>query len=261
MVTKSIKNILFSFLSILLGLCYFIYQQIQKRERKNPLLFRIFTAIFLVHLAMGIYTFCIPSSLSIHKFEPIAIRTLELPSPIKKRSPPKSAPKASHSAKPSPSMPHKLKPSPTHKNHKINNPEKINAIHDILQKVTNREDKEFSEESFSSEKVIQLDYLQDSTTSDIPESPHFSNDFLAYSYHKKIVDFLRSSLQLPEIGDVRVKISLKSNGRVDTLVILKSYSEKNQEYVKKKLFELTFPISTEDASISSTELVLTLTSD
>ncbi len=60
-------------------------------------------------------------------------------------------------------------------------------------------------------------------------------------YSDEISSRLKLLLKLPEFGSVTVKLTLKRNGEVKQVDILKSLSELNAEYVKKALVTIRFP--------------------
>ena len=61
------------------------------------------------------------------------------------------------------------------------------------------------------------------------------------SYHTSLVENLQSSLQLPEMGDVRVKISIAAPGKLTSVQILDTKSAKNAEWLKNQLPLLELP--------------------
>ena len=61
------------------------------------------------------------------------------------------------------------------------------------------------------------------------------------TYHLSLIDLLQSSLQLPELGDVRVKIVLSAPGAFSLIQILDAKSEKNAQWLKNQLPLLPLP--------------------
>ncbi|HEX2583453.1 MAG TPA: hypothetical protein VHL30_04990 [Chlamydiales bacterium] len=58
---------------------------------------------------------------------------------------------------------------------------------------------------------------------------------------EQIAALLQEYLELPEFGEVKIKLSINPNGRLEKLEILEAKSEKNAEFLKKRLPELPFP--------------------
>lgn len=61
------------------------------------------------------------------------------------------------------------------------------------------------------------------------------------SYESHIVQLLHTSLDLPEFGAVKLKISIDSLGRVQAIEILEKKSEKNARYLKEAILNMSFP--------------------
>lgn len=61
------------------------------------------------------------------------------------------------------------------------------------------------------------------------------------SYYAALVSSLKSHLKLPELGEVKVQITIKRNGSVHKLEILGSKNDWNKEYLEKHLPELSLP--------------------
>lgn len=78
------------------------------------------------------------------------------------------------------------------------------------------------------------------------------------TYHLCLIDLFQSSLQLPELGDVRVKIILSSPGTLDSVQILETKSEKNAEWIRNQLPLLALP-SFNDFGIVDAILEFTIT--
>lgn len=78
------------------------------------------------------------------------------------------------------------------------------------------------------------------------------------TYHLSLIEFLQSSLQLPEVGQVRLKITLSSPGIISSIQILNSKSEKNAQWLKTQLPLLDLP-SFPDFGIVDNVLEFTIT--
>ncbi|MDE3045070.1 MAG: hypothetical protein KGJ02_00270 [Verrucomicrobiota bacterium] len=62
--------------------------------------------------------------------------------------------------------------------------------------------------------------------------------------------FLQNALELPEYGEVKVRLTIDTAGHVASLEILETKNEKNEEFLKKRLPELQFPCLNKSASLS-----------
>lgn len=60
-------------------------------------------------------------------------------------------------------------------------------------------------------------------------------------YEEELVIYLESLLSLPEKGDVKLKLTLKREGNVQKIDILKTTSESNKKYVESTLIPCCFP--------------------
>jgi colicin import membrane protein len=61
------------------------------------------------------------------------------------------------------------------------------------------------------------------------------------TYAQEIALYLKHRLQLPEYGEVKIKLTLNANGKVSSVKITSSNSDKNRELVEKKVPTITFP--------------------
>lgn len=61
------------------------------------------------------------------------------------------------------------------------------------------------------------------------------------SYQDTLVSYLHQSLNLPEYGEVKIALTLRDDGSVTKVVVLKAESVKNKEYLEKNLPLLKFP--------------------
>jgi outer membrane biosynthesis protein TonB len=58
-----------------------------------------------------------------------------------------------------------------------------------------------------------------------------------------LVSFLHTSLNLPELGEVKIQLTVKKDGSVGRLVVLEAQSKKNRAYLEKHLPLLKFPLA------------------
>ncbi|MDE3055806.1 MAG: hypothetical protein KGI80_03835 [Verrucomicrobiota bacterium] len=66
-------------------------------------------------------------------------------------------------------------------------------------------------------------------------------------YTERIMEFLTQHLQLPEVGEVLVRLEIARDGTLLQLEILESKNATNSAYLKKRLPELAFPCFNEFA--------------
>lgn len=77
------------------------------------------------------------------------------------------------------------------------------------------------------------------------QSDQISEDFasekkeISLQYQEMLILELQSALHLPDYGDVEVKLTISSNGRVKEIKVLSSQSEKNKNYLKDELPRIT----------------------
>ena len=60
-------------------------------------------------------------------------------------------------------------------------------------------------------------------------------------YTDLLVGELHQSLRLPDFGEVKIQLSLRQDGSVVKVVVLKAQSEKNKQYLESNLMRLKFP--------------------
>jgi len=61
------------------------------------------------------------------------------------------------------------------------------------------------------------------------------------SYFDTLASFLKEALELPEVGGVKLELTLLSDGRVHSLKVVESMSENNKKYLQQELIFLGFP--------------------
>jgi len=59
---------------------------------------------------------------------------------------------------------------------------------------------------------------------------------------ESLVSFLHASLNLPELGEVKIRLTVKKDGSVGELVVLEAQNKKNRAYLEKHLPLLKFPL-------------------
>lgn len=63
----------------------------------------------------------------------------------------------------------------------------------------------------------------------------------AEGYEEVLIAHLRSHLQLPEFGEVKIKLTLSKNGSVIKLSVLNAESERNKKHLETHLYTIQFP--------------------
>lgn len=71
-----------------------------------------------------------------------------------------------------------------------------------------------------------------------------SSSAIGYSdnYQDQLIDLLQSGLDLPDYGDVKLKLTLKKDGTIMELTIIEAQSQKNRSYLEKNLKTVHFPV-------------------
>lgn len=78
------------------------------------------------------------------------------------------------------------------------------------------------------------------------------------TYSEFLVAFLQGTLDLPEFGEVKVKMEIDRFGKLVDCVVLEAKSKKNGEFLKERLPDLSFPALAEFGILDSTH-VFTIT--
>ncbi len=78
------------------------------------------------------------------------------------------------------------------------------------------------------------------------------------TYGAFLVGYLQNTLDLPERGDVKLKMEIDRFGRLIDCEVLETRSEKNAEFLKNRLPELSFPCLN-DFDILETAQTFTIT--
>lgn len=85
--------------------------------------------------------------------------------------------------------------------------------------------KETSETSFQGVSKLQSETLNENLNIDL-------------SYEEEIALYIRSFLVLPEFGTVKIQLTIKKNGHIESIKIVHSESSKNTDYVQTHLSSL-----------------------
>lgn len=60
-------------------------------------------------------------------------------------------------------------------------------------------------------------------------------------YISTLVDYLQQNLQLPDVGEVKIALTLRPDGSIDNIKVLTAESEKNRKRLEENLPKLKFP--------------------
>jgi hypothetical protein len=99
-------------------------------------------------------------------------------------------------------------------------------------------------------------HIQTSTTATVEEAVQSHRTPSTYS--ARLIELLQSSLQLPEVGRVRLKIAIVAPGQIRSIQILETKSEKNASFLQHQLPLLDLP-SFHDSDIIGGNLEFTVT--
>lgn len=97
-------------------------------------------------------------------------------------------------------------------------------------------------------KIDQKVYSSSKSKLDVPQMVAIpSAGFIGEASHEEsLVSFLHSSLNLPEFGEVTIQLTVKKDGTVAQLKVMKSESKKNKAYLEQHLPLLKFPLVLEN---------------
>ncbi|MBY0529270.1 MAG: hypothetical protein K2P51_03675 [Rhabdochlamydiaceae bacterium] len=177
------------------------------------------------------------------------------PTPIKPSAPPKAQPIAKATAKKEPAISDKKsttsKPSQT----KQSAPQPRANISDALKKELQQSLAKLNEPcaptSQNARKMTTGQQVPAPLHIDSAQLSSFEND-----YTKMLVHFFHESLSLPEIGEVKIQLTLRQDGTIAKLVVLKAESQKNKSYLEANLPLLRCP-RLEDATKKEMTFALT----
>jgi len=191
-------------------------QKLQAFAKKYPSAFRIVLAVVIVHFGCLIAVFTKKSKSSLFVKKPLTVNTKFLP-------------------------PHKMQVV-AHK------PKKVKST--IRKKAKKREPKRKKLLKTLEESIAKIDEKRDNNSLKkeltLPKRVDFSQEFveddlLEKDYGQLLIDELKNSLKLPQVGEVRLKLTLEKNGRVVDVEVLQSESEANKGYLLGNLQKMTFP--------------------
>jgi|GEM_PF-2219879 len=221
-----IKQILTLFLLIPL----YIFQKYLTWIKRAPVRGTIISLVTFFHLF--ILLFWSSSKEELKKTHPhFSINTVyqkkEAPSTPSTKTSKGSSQTAKPSKKPEPkkTTAKKTTPSPAQKI-----PQKVlDEIEESIAKIDTNRDKLIKADPNKKEKVM------------IPKLVLSQSDLGSEIYNRILMEALEESLHLPELGEIKVELTLKRDGSIVKLNFLKSESKKNKTYLEKNLPSLNFP--------------------
>ena len=76
------------------------------------------------------------------------------------------------------------------------------------------------------------------------------DSFADDDFMSSLIGYLQGQLQLPDVGEVQIQLTLRKDGKVETMKVIKTESEKNRKYLEENLPKLSFPAIYLDKSSS-----------
>jgi outer membrane biosynthesis protein TonB len=228
---------------------------------KDPLLLGIVCFVILAHAA-GLYFLASELSASpgkVVKDQKLVVKTVKLHPPPKSMNEEKilaiAPPPSQKVSQPAPPPPPKKKvqkkkpPKPVEKpkpkkKEKVKQPtvddkrkKLLKQAQETLAKIDQRSDKIEANPTKATKVPKRIDTLSfvGVKSSDTSESSSES------AYRSELANHLRAQLQLPEMGNVEVKLIVNQQGIVEKIVIISSENERNADYITKSLPSLKLP--------------------
>ncbi len=92
------------------------------------------------------------------------------------------------------------------------------------------------------ESIAKIEAENDRIRTSLPsKSATLEEEILPNDYASSLVCYLQEQLQLPDIGEVKIQITLFPNGTVEKMTVLSAESEKNKKRIQENLPNLQFP--------------------
>jgi outer membrane biosynthesis protein TonB len=126
----------------------------------------------------------------------------------------------------------------------------LKELEEKIAKIETKRDKSTIKSELSVPQKIeqQMAYASSSSQSSSSELEEDHDDYVSF-----LVGYLQEHLQLPDFGEVKIQISLRSDGSVEALRVIKTESEKNKKYLEENLPKLKFPSFSLKKNASSTQ--------
>ncbi len=171
-----------------------------------------------------------------------APQTVQKAAPVQKKAAPakatpvsKSQPKAEQVAR---------KPSTSNKPAVV---EEGKPIKKVLPKKQEPNQEIWNEIDQALAKIEKKSYPVSKQIVELPPPPVFLDEIAAGSEGEDdvlshLVGYLHDTLHLPEVGEVKLEITVRKNGTVAKVVVLRAESQKNKLYLQEHLPHLQFPL-------------------
>ncbi len=109
----------------------------------------------------------------------------------------------------------------------------LKELEESIAKIENNSDKSIASKKTTAPPItLQIDRLNGQEANHEQQE----NDYTAI-----LIDYLHHSLSLPEYGEVKIQLSLREDGSVAKVIVLKAQNEKNRRYLENNLPHLRFP--------------------
>lgn len=167
------------------------------------------------------------------------------PGPIAPPPPPanKPAPKQTPEKKPTPQSPPPAPkaPTPTPASSKTKAKTQTPVQSPLTQKLMKELEESIAKIEGKHDKVDTSRQIATPRAIDTLKIDHLEKDNSDEDYTDTLILCLRQSLNLPDFGEVKIKLTLRQDGTVDKLIVLKTESENNRRYLETHLPNLKFP--------------------
>ena len=116
----------------------------------------------------------------------------------------------------------------------------LREAEESIAKITQKSHKSSKKQSLDLPKGIQSLKVDSESPSERFEKDSLENS-KNQSYQNELALRLKSLLHLPELGEVKLRLTIKRNGSLTEMKVLKSESEKNRKYLEQELKTIRFP--------------------
>lgn len=190
-----------------------------------------------------------------HRPTPTKIAVRTLPAPQEQAAPLPSSSFVSQQIPAPVSSPRPPKKSPSPPKQKKTSPKTLSRAaqqQELLQKMA----KNF--EDIGKQKILSPARPPLPLPKAIPVTAHLEEaNSQTFSYGEALIAYLQSALELPEYGEVKVRLEIAASGHLMALQILDAQNKKNEAFLKKQLPELLYPCFN-DFDLSEVSLTFTI---
>lgn len=219
---------------------------------------RLTSIVVSLHLLLILFLLLTPPRLTVKKNYSVKVRTLQ-PAVVAKHSPQRPTPSTSQPQKASsPKKPQTPKPSPKTPAPKKNTALKKPAVVEKGKPIKKAEAPKKTAPPADIWKEIDQALAKIETKSYSTKKPSLDavepiiptlaplNQSSDESVPALIIGFLHESLHLPEVGEVRIQLTIRKDGTVSNVVVVSAESRKNKLYLQEHLPLLRFPMQLEE---------------